>query len=90
VGQDECWSPSVISAPSVGDLESTLFHKTFFSELETLRGDTGAKSIVRQYRSCCSTIPFAEGAIDLDTPQDLDIIIDDASASGMEPRDERE
>jgi hypothetical protein len=35
-----------------------------FSELETLQEDTEAKSIVRQYRSCCSTIPFAEGAID--------------------------
>ncbi|MBE9229446.1 nucleotidyltransferase family protein [Phormidium sp. LEGE 05292] len=49
-----------------------LFHKTFFPALLTLQGDVGAKSIIRQHHSCCLGIPFAEGAIDLDTHQHLE------------------
>ncbi len=48
-----------------------LFHRTFFPELNMLQGDVGAKSIIRQHRSCSLGIPFLKGAIDLDTPEDL-------------------
>lgn len=52
-----------------------LFHKTFFPELLTLQGDVGAKSIIRKHHSCSLGIPFAQGAIDLDTPQHLNIFL---------------
>jgi molybdenum cofactor cytidylyltransferase len=52
-----------------------LFHRTFFPELFSLQGDVGAKSIIRQHRSRSLGIPFIEGAIDLDIPQNLDILL---------------
>lgn len=52
----------------------TLFNRTFFSDLFQLQGDRGAQSIIRQHRSCVLGIPFAKGIIDIDTPQNLDIL----------------
>lgn len=51
-----------------------LFDKTFFPKLSTLQGDVGAKSIIRQHCSHSLSLPFLEGAIDLDTPQNLSIL----------------
>uniref|UniRef100_B8HZF6 MobA-like NTP transferase domain-containing protein n=1 Tax=Cyanothece sp. (strain PCC 7425 / ATCC 29141) TaxID=395961 RepID=B8HZF6_CYAP4 len=51
-----------------------LFHKDFFPNLAMLQGDIGAKSIIRQHHSHCFSIPFEQGAIDLDMPQDLSIL----------------
>lgn len=51
-----------------------LFHRSLFPELLTIQGDMGAKAIIRRHRSRCLGIPFAEGAIDLDTPHDLVIL----------------
>jgi molybdenum cofactor cytidylyltransferase len=52
-----------------------LFHRTFFPKLFSLQGDVGAKSIIRQHRSRSLGISFIEGAIDLDIPQNLDILL---------------
>jgi molybdenum cofactor cytidylyltransferase len=49
-----------------------LFDQTLFSELAAIEGDVGARGIIRRYDAKVFKIPFAEGAIDLDTPQDLD------------------
>ena len=51
-----------------------LFHKILFPELLTLRGDGGAKSLIRRHARDCHGIPFAAGAIDLDTPEHLEIL----------------
>lgn len=51
-----------------------LFHQTFFPALLTLVGDIGARSIIKQHRTSCLSMPFTEGAIDLDTPEDLKIL----------------
>ena len=48
-----------------------LFHQTFFPNLEALQGDVGAKVIIREFSSYCLSVPFTEGSIDLDTPEDL-------------------
>ncbi|PSO50184.1 MAG: 4-diphosphocytidyl-2C-methyl-D-erythritol synthase [Cyanobacteria bacterium SW_9_44_58] len=47
-----------------------LFHRALFPELGKIEGDAGAKFIIRRYYSSVLSIPFAEGAIDIDTPQD--------------------
>jgi len=47
-----------------------LFDHSLFRELATIEGDVGAKSIIGRYYSKVLTIPFAEGAIDMDTPED--------------------
>lgn len=66
--------PIVVSAYGEVLGVPALFHKTLFPELKTLQGDVGAKFIIRQYRSRVLSIPFVEGAIDLDIPQDLKIL----------------
>ena len=51
-----------------------LFHRTLFPELLALQGDCGAKALIRRYALYCRSIPFAAGAIDLDTPDSLEIL----------------
>lgn len=48
-----------------------LFQGKYISELLTLEGDRGAKSIVRKHTDDCELLPFALGAVDLDTPADV-------------------
>lgn len=42
----------------------------FFGELAQLRGDRGARALLRQYPNLVATVPFPEGLQDLDTPED--------------------
>lgn len=44
--------------------------RRLFPELLALRGDRGAKAIL--LREDATALPFPEGALDLDTPEDLD------------------
>lgn len=48
-----------------------LFARKYFDELLTLTGDRGAKPLMMKYIANCATIPFADGAVDLDTPDDV-------------------
>lgn len=47
-----------------------LFHKTFFPELLQLKGDVGAKSVLRKHLNDVSFVPFPKGHIDIDTIDD--------------------
>lgn len=47
-----------------------LFDKNFFSELMNIEGDRGAKALIRKYRDEVLTIPIPEAAIDIDTKDD--------------------
>lgn len=51
-----------------------LFCKTFFDELMQLKGDAGARKIIRQNDSELITVPFPEGKIDIDTKEDYDAL----------------
>lgn len=48
-----------------------LFDRKLFGELETLSGDRGARQVIMRHRNEVASIPFPEGSIDIDTPQDL-------------------
>ena len=48
-----------------------LFRPAYFAALQTLTGDTGARKLIQQYPHDVATVPFPEGNIDLDTPDDL-------------------
>ena len=48
-----------------------LFDRKFFGELENLTGDRGAKQVIMRHKNEVATIPFPEGSIDIDTPEDL-------------------
>jgi molybdenum cofactor cytidylyltransferase len=47
-----------------------LFSRPFFPILSALNGTEGAKKVIRNYDEQVYRIPFPEGAIDLDTPED--------------------
>jgi molybdenum cofactor cytidylyltransferase len=48
-----------------------LFARRFFPDLQQLAGDTGAKQIIQSHPGEVVSIPFAGGALDIDTPDDL-------------------
>ncbi|GAX40591.1 4-diphosphocytidyl-2C-methyl-D-erythritol synthase [Tolypothrix sp. NIES-4075] len=49
-----------------------LFHHSFFSELMTLKQGEGAKQIIKKYINQVTSIPFLQGKIDIDTPDDYE------------------
>jgi molybdenum cofactor cytidylyltransferase len=48
-----------------------LFAKAHFAELTTLKGDAGAKRVIQKHLPKVHLVPFPEGEIDIDTPDDL-------------------
>lgn len=48
-----------------------LFDKRYIEEMVKLKGDVGAKRLIRQHANDCVEIPFPLGAVDLDTQQDV-------------------
>lgn len=48
-----------------------LFSRALFTELTELRGSSGAKEIIKRHASAAHFIPFPEGAVDVDTPDDF-------------------
>jgi len=69
-------SGSSIIASSYDDIKGTpaLFHKKHFPELVSLKGDTGARSLLKKYAETLQTIPFEKGGIDIDTIEDYRIL----------------
>lgn len=49
-----------------------LFNKKYFHHLQELQGDKGAKSILQQVPDDIATVDFAEGEMDIDTPEDYE------------------
>ncbi|MEB3180115.1 MAG: nucleotidyltransferase family protein [Nostocaceae cyanobacterium] len=49
-----------------------LFSRAIFSELMNLQAGMGAKYIINKYHHDVLSVPFPEGAIDIDTPQDYE------------------
>jgi molybdenum cofactor cytidylyltransferase len=59
---------SIIASSYAGTLGiPALFDKTHFSQLLDLQGDTGAKKIIQQFSEEVASVPFEEGAFDIDT-----------------------
>lgn len=53
-----------------------LFHKSFFSELMKLSGDSGARKLIRAHAPLTSSVSFPKGNIDIDTLEDYEKLID--------------
>jgi molybdenum cofactor cytidylyltransferase len=47
-----------------------LFRRCWIEDLRGLRGDRGAGTLLARNKSRVAAVPFAEGAIDIDTPTD--------------------
>lgn len=52
-----------------------LFDKKYFSALQGLNGQQGAKRLLQQYAENVTTVPFSEGSIDIDTPEDYERLV---------------
>jgi molybdenum cofactor cytidylyltransferase len=59
-----------------------LFRKAHFAELATLQGAAGAKRVIQKHLQRVQLLPFPEGEIDVDTPDDFARLqsIDDSGA----------
>ena len=47
-----------------------LFHKSFFNKLMELRGDTGARKLLKENANQVDLVPFPGGGTDIDTRED--------------------
>jgi len=52
-----------------------LFSRTLFTELTQLEGMSGAKEIIKRHASDAHFLPFPEGGVDVDTPDDFSSLI---------------
>jgi molybdenum cofactor cytidylyltransferase len=48
-----------------------LFGRTLFDELTRLEGPAGAKEVIRRHAAEASFLPFQDGEVDVDTPDDF-------------------
>lgn len=51
-----------------------LFKHKYFPDLSALKGEEGAKKLIKSYNSDVAEVPFAGGNIDIDTPSDVEIL----------------
>jgi molybdenum cofactor cytidylyltransferase len=54
-----------------------LFDRSLFAELKALEQDQGAKGILERHLPRIGRIPFEQGAVDIDTPEDVPTLSDD-------------
>ncbi len=52
-----------------------LFHKSFFSQLLELSGDSGARNLIKKNLQNTASVPFPKGAIDIDTLEDYENLV---------------
>ncbi|MBA1993797.1 nucleotidyltransferase family protein, partial [Escherichia coli] len=66
-----------IAACSYADTIGTpvLFTEAYFDALEGLGGNEGAKHIAQQHHYDVARVPFAQGAIDIDTEDDYTALL---------------
>jgi molybdenum cofactor cytidylyltransferase len=50
------------------------FRKELYPDLQKVEGDKGAREVIQLYRDQTASIDFPEGAVDIDTVQDLELL----------------
>lgn len=65
-----------IVASSYGDIEGApaFFTRELFAELHSLTGDEGARRVISKHPELVATIEFQQGALDVDTPHEYELI----------------
>ena len=56
-----------------------LFHQSVFSDLLALKGDQGAKRIIQERDQELAKLQFEKGVLDIDTPEDYQQLLKEAS-----------
>jgi len=69
-------SKRLITACRYGDSFGVpaIFDRTIFQDLLALNGEKGAKKIIRQHYDQSQFIDFPDGLLDIDTPDDLNML----------------
>ena len=66
----------IVASSYEGNLGTpALFHKSLFAKLMNLKGDTGARKLIRQDESLVTTVAFPKGIIDIDTKADYEALL---------------
>jgi molybdenum cofactor cytidylyltransferase len=65
----------VSSSYSGTDGPPALFGQSYFEQLATLSGDSGAKTVLHQHQTLVRSVSFEPGALDIDTPADLQALL---------------
>ena len=65
--------PDYIAAARYGTITGVpaIFPRSTFSDLQSLRGDVGARALLQRNPDRVVRVPMASAAIDIDTPEDL-------------------
>lgn len=67
---------SIIASAYSGTLGTpVLFGRSHFEELALLQGTEGAKTLLKKYKDQVAALPFENGEIDIDTPEDYNKLI---------------
>jgi molybdenum cofactor cytidylyltransferase len=53
-----------------------LFHKSLFDQLMYLQGDAGARTLIEKYKDQVATVVFPQGAIDVDTQEEYNALME--------------
>jgi molybdenum cofactor cytidylyltransferase len=72
---------SAITASFYANIAGTpaLFHQSVFSDLLALKGDQGAKRIIQERDQELAKLQFEKGVLDIDTPEDYQQLLKEAS-----------
>jgi molybdenum cofactor cytidylyltransferase len=73
--QQTTGQPVIASAYGESFGVPALFSRALFTELTQLAGSSGAKEIIKRHASEAHFLPFPEGEVDVDTPDDLSHLI---------------
>ena len=66
---------TIVAAVYAGTIGTpVLFSKNFFPMLLELKGDNGAKKLIKENPNEIATVNFPRGEIDIDTTNDYDLI----------------
>ncbi len=68
--QHQSWKPVVASGYKGTGGVPVLFHKSYFGRLMELKGDTGARKIIKEHAEEVELVPFPQGEKDIDTIAD--------------------
>ena len=52
-----------------------LFHKIYFQELMELKGDSGARKLIKEHGDMVASVDFPKGIIDIDTKKDYEDLL---------------
>lgn len=80
-----CWAPRPLAAVAAAYEDSigppVVLPRALFEKLSRLRGDSGARRVLKRWPGEVLTVPLPNAAFDLDEPADLDALANRAQSS---------